>query len=223
MTTEPNPTPEQTPPAPAPQTTPAPTPPSPQGFIDPTGQGRTPLFIAWEQNDLNNKFGEARTDGRTALAKKYGFETIEAFDAHMQTTRTQADELSAKTTALNEAQASIASMKLDGEAERQARLLGVPEENIKDVLKFRDPSAGEMDTEGNISGDAIKGSLETFLGQYPAFKQPKNPATVGTTGSNPAGGAGAALTIDQQIAKAQAENNHQRVIELQTQKMYMRV
>lgn len=216
MSENPNPTPpENNPPAPpAPPAPPSP----PQGIVDPTGQGRTPMFIAWDQNDLDGKFGSTRTSTRQSLAKQHGYETFEAFDAQIKTWKTNQAELEARNTALRERDDKIATMTLNHAAERQSRLLGVPEENIDDVLGFVKMPDGALTEAGEVNTEAIKGSVEAFLNSYPAFKQPKTPTTVGQA-SVPASAAKPAVTLDEQIKQAHKEGRLEDAILLETQKL----
>lgn len=213
-TETPNPAPEQSPDSPQ-------TPPT-----DPPAS-QEPFFAAATEDEYKAKIGPDLTQARVGLAKKYGYDTLEAFDAAMKAYKAQEQanmtELERVTkerdtlkTQASQGQERLNAIAVRGELEAQAKALGLNPERLDAIDELRPKNEGEVDAEGNANADLIKTSLESVANRFPEFKAP--PTTVGST-ATPAAAAAQTTTIDEQIAEAQKKGDFGAMIELQMMKL----
>lgn len=201
------------------------------GSAAPSGQtsNEQPFFVATTQEEYEAKFGPTRNEGRLSLAKKYGYDSVEAFDAYMTEVQSQkqAQETEAQKAAreAREARAAernatkeVRQLKLEREAERQALALGANPQKLDAVIKLRDASANEITAEGVVDPKLVKASIKSVLDAHPYFKG--SGATSVGGGGAPAAAASTANTLDQQIADAQKSGNVMDQIGLQMKKLF---
>lgn len=208
-------------PAPPEEQTPAPDP-------TPTPEEQTPFFVATTEDEYKAKIGTEQTQARVGLAKKYGFDTLEAFDSAMKgykqladSQKTEAERLQEQnqtlTTQNQQFQERLNSIALQGEISRQIEAVGLNPERLDAINRLRPRNDGEIDAEGNANADLIRASLESVLNDFPEFK--KAPTTVASQSGTPAQAAAQTTTIDEQIAEAQKQGDISRVIDLQMMKL----
>ena len=199
----------------------------------PTGeqqQPTPPYFVASTEDEYKAKIGAEQTQARVGLAKKYGFDTLEAFDSAIKnykqledSQKTDAqrlkDENEALTTQNQQFQERLNGIVLQGEISRQLEAVGLNPDRLDAINRLRPRNDGEIDEQGNANADLIKASLQSVLNDFPEFA--KAPATVGNQTGNPAQAAAQITTIDEQIAEAQKTNDFARVIELQMMKLQL--
>ena len=199
----------------------------------PTGeqqQPTPPYFVASTEDEYKAKIGAEQTQARVGLAKKYGFDTLEAFDSAIKnykqledSQKTDAqrlkDENEALTTQNQQFQERLNGIVLQGEISRQLEAVGLNPDRLDAINRLRPRNDGEIDEQGNANADLIKASLQSVLNDFPEFA--KAPATVGNQTGNPAQAAAQTTTIDEQIAEAQKTNDFARVIELQMMKLQL--
>ena len=203
-----------------------PTPPAPPAQDDTPPAGPYKVFETKE--DYERQFGPTRTEGRLSLAKKYGFDTIEAFDAAVPSWKqahdaslSEMEKIQQENQRLaNENQtfkASQAAQKLAETAREAAEKFGIDPAKMDRVLELRQSNPEEITAEGEINTKLLEHSLQTFIDRNPEFKA--EPVTVGDTGTNPAGAASGSMTLNEQISKAQSEGRWMDAIRLESQKL----
>lgn len=191
---------------------------------EPAGD-ETPFFTAKTQEEFEAKYGNVRTEGKLAMAKAAGFETIAEYtaaaadfkkyqDEKKTDVQRQADQAAQNATIVAENR----TLKIEREAERQALALGADPKQLDDLMKLRTISEGEVAEDGTVSAEAVKTSITAALDSRPWLKGAAK--TIGSGGSNPASGATEPTSIETQIAEAQKAGNHERVIQLQMQKLF---
>ena len=194
-------------------------------------QTEAPLFVAKTQEELNQKFGATRDEGRLSVAKKYGFDTVEAFDAAATQWKTAHDASLTDQQRAEQAQrdlqrtnaqllTQVASQKMADTQKALAERLGIDKTKLDRVERYRDKTEGEIGADGTVNEALVENSMLVFLNQNPEFKAP--PVTVGSGGS-PAGAAADANSLDARIEAAQNSGKVSEAISLQLQKMFQPV
>jgi uncharacterized protein involved in type VI secretion and phage assembly len=192
-----------------------------------TETGETPFFVAKTKEEYEANYGAVREKGRLSLAKKYGYDTIEAFDTAMSDYKKRLDgektELENATTQATTAQqqaeklaAENRALKLERAAEKAALEADANPKRVDAILRLRAASDADFDAEGNPSAQAIKSSIEAVLADYPEFKKAGKKIGSGT----PAAAASEKTSLDEQITQAQKDGNHAQMIALQMQKLF---
>lgn len=205
------------------------TPAAPGGTPETATPPAEPLFVANTQDDLDKKFGATRTEGKLALAKQYGFDTIEAFNTAAKAWKTthdsqlseldlQKQENTTLKTQNTQLTTEIGATKLRDAATTIAAELGIDTAKLDRVMSYRTQTEGEIDQTGQVNTNLLQHSLATFIAANPEFKA--DPKTVAATGSTPASAAAELSTIDEQITQAQNKGNIQEAINLQLRKMF---
>lgn len=225
---------------PQPQTTETPAPAQDQGTTAPAGTaGVAPTpesttteaaqTVTMTQDELNDKFGATRNEGRLALAKAYGYETIDAFDADFKQMKalkdsqlSEADKAKKEAAELKKSTQDLAKenreLKVSTASRDVALDLDVDPKNMADVLTLAKVTETKLDADGNPDRAAIKAAIKDVLTRNPSFKRGVG-ASVGG-GGTPAGAAATALNLDQQIALANKEGRFIDAINLQTRKLF---
>lgn len=174
-----NPEPPATPPATPPDTPPATPPADPQ----------PPATVTLPQTELDNQFAARARQARQAMAKSYGYDTIEAFDTAMKAYKAQED--AQKTEAQRavdraeaaEAQNQTLSQRLQTLETREiATSLGVDKDKADDVLALALRDNSHLDENGTLVNTAVSAAITSVLERHPHFKS--GPVTIGT-GTNP--------------------------------------
>ena len=190
----------------------------------------SPFFVAATEDEYKAKVGAEQTQARVGLAKKYGFDTLEAFDSAIKNYKQLEDSQKTDAQRLKDQNESLTStnqqykerldaIALEGEISRQIEAVGLNPERLDAINRLRPKNDGEIDAEGNANANLIKASLESVLNDFPEFK--KAPTTVGTQSGNPAQAAAQTTTIDERIAEAQKTNDFAKIIELQMMKLQL--
>lgn len=191
------------------------------------GQTQEPFFTAKTKEEFESKYGNVRTEGKLAMAKAAGFETIAEYTAaaadfkkYQEDKKTDAQRQADQATQNAAIVAENKALKIEREAERQALQLGADPKQLDDLMKLRTVSDGEVADDGTVDTEAVKTSISQALETRPWLTAKPGGKTVGTAGSNPASGATEPTDIEAQIAEAQKANNHERAVALQMQKLF---
>jgi hypothetical protein len=187
-----------------------------------------PLFVAQTQNDLDAKFGQTREEGRLSVAKKYGFDSIEAFDtaaaawkatADSQLTEAQKAEQKTKQVEAERdtLRQTLALSQMKDTAQAVATKIGLDPAKLDRVEQYRDKVPAEINPDGTVNAALVENSMTVFLAKNPEFKAPA--VVIGKDGVPPEAGA-ETTTLDEQINAAQAKGDVNTLISLQMRKFF---
>lgn len=147
-------------------------------------QSSDPYKAFSTQAEYEAQFGPIRTEGRLSVAKKYGFDTLEAFDAemtawreHRDSQRTKEEQLAEQNTTLQTtaetATQEAQRVKLEAATQRAAIAAGVDMTDptiLDDVMALRQNAPGEVDADGNPNLATLQTTIEAVLARHPYMK-----------------------------------------------------
>lgn len=160
----------------------------------PAAEPAQPFKAFASQQEYEAHFGTRATEARKSLAKKYGYDSLEAMDQAMQDYKTRTDaektELQKKDEELERLRPAASenlTLKQERAADRALIQAGVDGKKLDDVMVLLKAKGIPMDEAGAVDSAALTTQVEALLTLHPYFKGAG--VTIGT-GSNPGNPAG---------------------------------